>query len=168
MSNHPFSMLERAAQDTQGWLHEISREMNHPSLKVAYHALRGVLGALRDRLPIEEVHHLAAQLPALVRALYFDGYDPTGNPEKLDPAASSAPSATASRSRRSTTSPPSSPSSSAASTSRATTPPASPRSSTARRSSPASPRRSPTSAARTPKRPLAPSSACSTPTSATA
>lgn len=84
MSNDTFSTLERAAHDTQGWLHEISREMNHPSTKVAYHALRGVLTTLRDRLPLEEAHHLAAHLPVLVRGLYFEGYHPAGKPDKLD------------------------------------------------------------------------------------
>jgi uncharacterized protein (DUF2267 family) len=35
-----------------------------------------VLHALRDRLPLEEVVHLGAQLPLLLRGIYYEGWNP--------------------------------------------------------------------------------------------
>src|ERR1700716_965562 len=42
----------------------------------AYRALRAILHALRDRLTVDEVAQLAAQLPMLIRGLYYEGWDP--------------------------------------------------------------------------------------------
>ena len=42
----------------------------------AYHVLRAVLHALRDRLPLNLAAHLGAQLPLLVRGIYYDFWHP--------------------------------------------------------------------------------------------
>lgn len=44
------------------------------------HALRAGLHAIRDRLPAAEVVDLGAQLPALVRGLYYEGWRLTNDP----------------------------------------------------------------------------------------
>jgi uncharacterized protein (DUF2267 family) len=50
----------------------------------AYRALAAVLHALRDRLTIDEAAQLGAQLPILVRGLYYDRWHhPAGKPERL-------------------------------------------------------------------------------------
>lgn len=72
--------LNRTIHATSNWLSDIADELGQPDAQVAYHALRGVLFALRDRLTVEEAMNLAAQLPTLVRGVYFEGYKASGKP----------------------------------------------------------------------------------------
>jgi uncharacterized protein (DUF2267 family) len=74
--------IDKTVQTTNVWLKEIGEDIG-PDRQRCYHALRAVLGALRDRLTVEESAHLAAQLPTLVRGLYYEGYVPTGKPERI-------------------------------------------------------------------------------------
>lgn len=77
--------LDRSIHETNAWLKEIGEVMEDTRKRAAYHALRGVLFALRDRLPVEEVFDLSAQLPLLVRGVFLEAYRPVGKPEKFGP-----------------------------------------------------------------------------------
>ena len=82
MAELGLDVMDRTVHDTNVWLKEISEEMGHPDRQMAYHALRGVLFTLRDRLTVEEAAHFASQLPLLVRGIFYEGYKVSGKPEK--------------------------------------------------------------------------------------
>ncbi len=65
---------------TNRWLREIMENQGWDDRQRAYHALRLVLQALRDRLPLNEAVHLGAQLPMLLRGLYYEGWKPEDKP----------------------------------------------------------------------------------------
>jgi uncharacterized protein (DUF2267 family) len=76
MSATGFDVFDKTLQTTHTWLDDIMRELG-PNRQVAWHVLGAVLHALRDRLQVGLAVHLGAQLPLLVRGLYYDQWHPT-------------------------------------------------------------------------------------------
>lgn len=67
--------LLRQIETAYGW----PKEQRNQS----YSALRATLHALRDRLTVDETAQLSAQLPMLVRGIYYDSWDPSSVPVKM-------------------------------------------------------------------------------------
>jgi uncharacterized protein (DUF2267 family) len=77
MSTTGLEVFDKTVQTTNIWLDEIMDQMG-PDRHLAWHILGAVLHALRDRLPTDEAAHLAAQLPLLVRGLFYEQWHPAG------------------------------------------------------------------------------------------
>ena len=72
--------LSHAVQLTQQWLKELRDNGDLDDEAAALSALRAVLHQLRDRLTPEEAVDLAAQLPLIVRGIYFEAWRPARTP----------------------------------------------------------------------------------------
>lgn len=87
MSTTGVAAFDSTLQTTHIWLNEICDELKWArDPHRAYHALRSVLHALRDRLRPEEAAGFAAQLPLLVRGAFYEGWHPTDKPIKTHTA----------------------------------------------------------------------------------
>lgn len=75
--------FEHHTHEANKLLYLVGRELgtNHPDQ--AARIFRAVLHALRDRLPVEEAAHFAAQLPIIWKGIYYDQYDPTQVPVRV-------------------------------------------------------------------------------------
>lgn len=73
MSVTGLDVFDSTLQKTNEWLQQIMQQLGTDSRQEAYIGLRATLHTLRDRLPLEVVAHLGAQLPMLVRGIYYEG-----------------------------------------------------------------------------------------------
>ena len=72
-------VFDKTLQTTNIWLDEIVAALG-PDRQLAWKVLSVVLHKLRDRMPIELSAHLSAELPLLVRGVYYDQFEPAKQP----------------------------------------------------------------------------------------
>ena len=75
-------MFDNTLQKTHEWLKAVADELALPHQRAAYAALRATLHALRDCLSVDETAQLGAQLPTLIRGVYYEGWDPRPLPRR--------------------------------------------------------------------------------------
>lgn len=80
MSLTGLAAFDSTVHTTNAWLKQLMEEMGWEERHRAYHALRAVLHGLRDHLTVDEVVALGAQLPMLVRGVYYEGWHPADKP----------------------------------------------------------------------------------------
>jgi uncharacterized protein (DUF2267 family) len=83
MSVRTVDTIERNVQKSMEWLAELADELGTEDRETAWRVLRAYLQVLRDRLTIDEGAQLAAQLPHLLRGVFYEGFDPGHQPEKI-------------------------------------------------------------------------------------
>jgi uncharacterized protein (DUF2267 family) len=86
MSSVGVSHLDHSIDKASAWLREIAKEFGTDDRHFAYRVLRAWLHVLRDRLPVPVAAHFAAQLPELLRGVFYEGWNPSQVPVKYDRA----------------------------------------------------------------------------------
>ena len=71
--------LQMSAKSSE-WLDDTMRFLGIEDERQGLHALRAGLHAVRDRMPAGDVVDLAAQLPTLIRGIYFEGWRLANDP----------------------------------------------------------------------------------------
>lgn len=83
MSATGIDVFDKTLQTTNVWINEVMAELG-PDRQVAWKVLSVVLHKLRDRIPTGLAAHLGAELPILVRGVYYDQFEPAKQPTDCD------------------------------------------------------------------------------------
>jgi uncharacterized protein (DUF2267 family) len=75
-----FAHAERTAHD---WLRVAADRLEIDDVQEAYRMLRSWLHLVRDRVTVNSAAHLAAQLPELLRGVFYDGWQPSKVPMRM-------------------------------------------------------------------------------------
>lgn len=76
------SVFSKTTQKSMEFVRDVKREINVEDTHKAFQAMKVVLHALRDRIPVEEAVDLGSQFPNLIAGFYYDGWKPGATPTK--------------------------------------------------------------------------------------
>ena len=82
MSASGLDVFDRTLETTHVWLNDICNDVGGDK-HLAWKVLSTVLHKLRDRLSINLAAHLGAQLPLLIRGVYYDQFEPGHMPSGI-------------------------------------------------------------------------------------
>lgn len=82
MSSVGLESLEHTVQLAHIWINELDDRLGWNNKPRSYRLLKAVLHALRDRLQLNEAADLAAQLPTLLRGVYYEAWRPAATSVK--------------------------------------------------------------------------------------
>jgi uncharacterized protein (DUF2267 family) len=74
--------LDHTVQLTHIWINELDEKLGWNNKPRSYRLLRAVLHALRDWLQVSEAADFAAQLPVLLRGVFYEQWRPGAAPVK--------------------------------------------------------------------------------------
>jgi uncharacterized protein (DUF2267 family) len=82
MSAVGLECIDHTVQLTHVWINDLDTRLGWDNKHRSYRLLRTVLQAVRDWLPVNEAVGLGAQLPALLRGVYYEHWRPAATPVK--------------------------------------------------------------------------------------
>lgn len=82
MSAVGLESIDHTVQLTHSWINELDERLGWKDKSQSYRVLRNVLHAVRDWLQVNEAADFAAQLPSLLRGVYYEQWRPAAAPVK--------------------------------------------------------------------------------------
>jgi uncharacterized protein (DUF2267 family) len=80
--NSSLQAIELTVEQTDRWLDELIEEAGWQDRNQAFLALKAVLHTLRDRLSVDDAIAFAVELPALLRGVFFEDWQPSRKPRR--------------------------------------------------------------------------------------
>ncbi len=80
MSAQGLEVIDHTVQITHEWINELRERLDWANSKDVLRLLRVTLTGIRDHLGHQEAAQLAAQLPILLRGMFYEGWVPSRTP----------------------------------------------------------------------------------------
>ena len=82
MSALGLRIIDESVQQANIWINEVNERTGWDDKQRAYRLLRAVLHALRDHVSPDVAAKLSAQMPIMIRGIFYESWDPSKTPVK--------------------------------------------------------------------------------------